>query len=50
MVKKLGKRALHIAREMRLTAQIGKYEMDLVILDLGSDANVLRKQTWECMG
>ena len=35
---------------MRLTAQIGEYEMDQVILDLGSDANVLPKQTWECMG
>jgi hypothetical protein len=35
---------------MRLTAQIGEYEMDQVILDLGSDANVLPKQTWERMG
>ena len=35
---------------MRLTAQIGEYEMDQVILNLGSDANVLPKQTWECMG
>ena len=34
-------------REMRLTAQIGDYEMDQVILDLGSDANVLPKQTWK---
>lgn len=24
--------------------------MDQVILDLGSDANVLPKKTWECMG
>jgi len=24
--------------------------MDQIILDLGSDANVLPKQTWECMG
>lgn len=35
---------------MRLTAQIGEYEMEQVILDLGSDANVLPKQTWEHMG
>ncbi len=35
---------------MRLTAQIGDYEMDQVILDLGFDANVLPKQTWERMG
>jgi len=37
-------------REMRLTAEIGEYEMDKVILDLGSDANALPKQTWEIMG
>lgn len=35
---------------MRLTAQIGDYEMDQVVLDLGSDTNVLPKKTWECMG
>jgi len=35
---------------MRLTAQISEYEMDHVILDLGSNVNVLLKQTWECMG
>ena len=28
-------------------AQIGEYEMDQVILDLGLDANVLPNQTWE---
>ena len=33
-------------REMRLTAQIGEFEMDEVILDLGSEVNVLTKQTW----
>ena len=37
-------------REMRLTAQIGDYEMDQVILDLRSDANVLPKKTWQQMG
>ena len=30
--------------------QIGDYEMDQVILDLGSDANILPKQTWQRMG
>jgi len=35
---------------MRLTAQIGDYEMDSVILDLGSSVNVLWKHTWERMG
>ena len=35
---------------MQLLTHIGDYEMDQVILDLGSDANVLPKQTWERMG
>ena len=35
---------------MRLTAQIGEFEMDEVILYLGSEVNVLTKQTWERMG
>lgn len=35
---------------MSLTAYIGEYEMDQDMLDMGSDANVLPKQTWERMG
>ena len=35
---------------MRLTAQVEEFEMDEVILDLGSEVNVLTKQTWEQMG
>ena len=35
---------------MRLIVQIGEFEMDEVILDLGSEVNVLTKQTWEQMG
>jgi len=34
---------------MILTAKIGEYEMDQVILDLGSNVNVLPKPTWERM-
>jgi len=41
---------LRTGREMRLTAQIGEYEMDQVILDLCLNMNVLPKQTWERMG
>ena len=37
-------------REMRLRAQVGEFEMDEVILDLGSEVNFLTKQTWEHMG
>ena len=50
VVQKIGKHKTRTGREMRLTTQIGEYEMDQVILDLGVDANVLPKQTWECMG
>ena len=50
IVKKLGKHMLRTGREMRLTAQIGEYEMDQVILDLCLNMNVLPKQTWERMG
>lgn len=35
MVRTLGKHAFHTRREMRLDAQIDKYEMDQVILYLG---------------
>ena len=43
-------RVSRTSREMRLNAQIGAYDMTDVILDLGSDLNVLTKQTWEQMG
>ena len=35
---------------MRLNALIGEYEMNQVALDLGSEVNVLTKETWELMG
>ena len=43
-------RVRRTGREMRLNAQIGEYDMTDVILDLGSEVNVLTKQTWEQMG
>ena len=43
-------RVRRTCKEMRLNAQIGEYEMTDVILDLGSEVNVLTKQTWEQMG
>lgn len=49
-VHKLYKHKKHTDREMWLTAQIGDYEMDQAILDLGLDVNVLPKQTWHGMG
>ena len=49
-VHKLYKHKRLTGREMWLTAHIGDCDMDKVILDLGSDANVLPKQTWQRMG
>lgn len=43
VVQKSGKHASHTGQEMRLTTQIGDYEMDQIILDHGSDENVLPK-------
>ena len=36
--------------ELRMTAQIVDYDMDYIILDLGSNVNILTRQTWESMG
>jgi len=43
------KRYICTGREMRLSAMIRSYEMDEVVLDLGSEVNVMTKQTWEIM-
>lgn len=42
-VRKLKNHMTQTGREMRLTAQIREYELDQVILDLGSDTSVLPK-------
>jgi hypothetical protein len=33
-----------------LNAQIGEYDIDYVVLDLGLEVNVMMKQTWALMG
>ena len=38
------------SREFRLNANIGDFNMRDIILDLGSEVNVLPKNTWQCMG
>ena len=43
-------RVRRTGREMRLYAQIGEYDMIDIILDLGSEVNILTKKTWEQMG
>ena len=34
---------------MRLSAVIGTYETEEVVLDMGSEVNVMTRQTWEIM-
>lgn len=50
VVRKIGKHKARTGCKMRLTMQIANYEMDQVILDLGSDTDIFPKQTWERMG
>ena len=35
--------------KMHMNIQIGDYEVDSIILDLGSDVNILMRQTWNNM-
>ena len=35
--------------EMHMNIQIGDYEVVSIILDLGSDVNILMRQTWNNM-
>jgi hypothetical protein len=37
-------------KELHLNSQIGEYDIDYVVLDLGSEVNVMTKQTWAMMG
>ena len=32
-----------------MTMQMGYYDMDYIILDLGLDVNILTRETWESM-
>ena len=49
MVKHIRK-ILKTDHKLKMTTQIGYYDMDYIILDLGSDVNILTRQTWESMG
>ena len=48
MVNSLHKK--NTGKEMRMNIQIGDYELDSVIMDLGSDVNILTKKTSQKMG
>jgi hypothetical protein len=37
-------------KELHLNAQIGEYDIDYVVLDLGSEVNVMMKKTWALIG
>jgi hypothetical protein len=37
-------------KELHLNSQIGDYDIDYVVLDLGSEVNVMTKKTWVLMG
>ena len=43
-------RKRRINKELHLSAQIGDYDVDYVVLDLGSEVNVMMKQNWSRMG
>jgi hypothetical protein len=36
-------------KELHLNAHIGEYDIDYVVLDLGSEVNVMTNQTWALM-
>jgi len=38
------------SQEFRINAQIGEYDIENIVLDLGSDVNAMPKKTWELMG
>ena len=37
-------------RDLHMNAQIGYYDMDFIRFELGSNVNIIPKQTWEIMG
>jgi translation initiation factor 2B subunit (eIF-2B alpha/beta/delta family) len=41
---------IRTSREFILNANIGDFNMEHVIQNLGTEVNVLPKNTWQCMG
>lgn len=48
-VRQVGKK-IRINKDFKFREETGNYEMDDIILDLGSDMKILPKKTWELMG
>ena len=44
------RRKCKTGHELRMNTQIGGYDMDYIILDLGSDVNIIKRHNWESMG
>jgi hypothetical protein len=39
-----------MGREFNMTIELGGYDMDGFMLDIGSDVNILPNKSWEVMG
>jgi hypothetical protein len=48
-IHQIGKK-IRTNKELHLNSQIGEYDIDYVVLDLGSEFNIMMKQTWALMG
>jgi hypothetical protein len=43
-------RRKHTGRDFKMTGDLDKYDMEGIMLDLGSDVNIFPKKSWELMG
>jgi hypothetical protein len=48
--QRVQRRKVRTRKEFRLEAQLHEFEINDVMLDLGSDVNILPKNTWEALG
>jgi len=48
-IKQVSKK-FKISQEFRINAQIGDYDIENIVIYLGSYGNVMPKRTWEIMG
>jgi hypothetical protein len=48
--QRVQRRKIQTGKEFRLAAQLDEFEIKDVMLDLGSDVNILPKKTWEALG
>jgi hypothetical protein len=48
--QRVQRRKIQTGKEFRLATQLDEFEIKDVMLDLGSDVNILPKKTWEALG